>query len=103
MKSWLAANDHPAGSSKNLAICEDVSKFCLNVGQWEGSFFPLSVEYPQISKTSELYLLFGQHSSDAHLVGFNFIGILKNNCDNNQRYLSIFRTMWFFFRSVNSD
>ena len=51
--------DHPAGSSINSAICEEINKFCPNVSQWEGYFScSFSVEYPQISKSSEIYILF---------------------------------------------
>ena len=54
-------------------FCE-ISKFCFNTNQWEGSFSAsLSVEYSQISKISEIYLLFGQCSSAVELFGFNFL------------------------------
>ena len=39
-------------------------------------------KYPEISKTSELFLLFGQGSLDAQLVGYNFLGILKDYFGN---------------------
>ena len=87
---------HPTGSSIKSAICEDFSKFCLDVRK-AVFLASSSMEFPQIStKTSELYLLFGQYSSGGRLVGFNFKWILKHNCGNNHRYLSIYRTMYFF-------
>ena len=93
----VIAHNHPAGSSMNSAICEDISKFCPSVSQWEGYFScSFSVEYPQISKSSEIYPLFGQCSSDAQLVAFNYIQILKDNIGKNHRNLSIFTTMCFF-------
>ena len=33
---------YPAGSSVNSATFEEISKFCLNVRQWEGCFFMLN-------------------------------------------------------------
>ena len=87
---------HPAGSSINSAICEEISKFSPNVSQWEGYFScSFSVEYPQISKSSEIYSLSGQCSSDVQLVAFNYIQILKDNFSKNQRNLWIFQTMCF--------
>ena len=81
----------------NSAIYEDISKFCPNVSQWEGYFScSFSVEYPQISKSFEIYPLFGQCNSDVHLVAFNYIWVLKDNISKNHRNLSIFRTMCFF-------
>ena len=39
--------------------------------------------YPQISKSSEMYLLFRQCSFDVQLVDYNFIDTLKDNIGNN--------------------
>ena len=64
----------------NSAICEEISKFCPNVSQWENWF---STYYPQISNSeisSEIYLLFSQCSQ---LVGYNSIDTLKDNIGNN--------------------
>ena len=70
---------HPAASLVNSAICEETSEFCIKVSLWKGCFLcSFLVQYPQISKSIEIYLLFGQCSWDVQLVGFNFIEILKD-------------------------
>ena len=47
---------HPAGSSVNSTICEEISKFFLNVNQLEGCCsYSFSVKFPQLSKSSKLY------------------------------------------------
>ena len=69
--------------------CRKFSIFChlrgdLSERQWEGWFSSsFLVGDPQISKSSQIYLLFGQCSSDTQLFGFNFIRILKDNTGNN--------------------
>ena len=44
-------------------------------------------EYPQISKSSEIYLLFGQHSLDVQLFDFNSIHVWEMNIVSNHRYI----------------
>ena len=106
-RHWLSSDFHvlhaTISANSPISPCRKFNKFCHlreinkffpNVSQWEGYFScSFSVEYPQISKSSEINPLFGQRSSDVQLVAFNYRKILKDNIGKNHRNLWIFRTM----------